>query len=712
MPGADRDFDQLHPGSKVQRSSTMSSDEHGRNRLTKTIAAALFAVTVLEVVIAIVGAALTGTTLDDALDSYLVTNCAIGFSCAASGVLIAWNRPRNPVGWLLAAAGVLYPMTAAVSPALTAALDRGWSNDVIRTVLTVYFAAWPWAITLCLPLALLLFPTGRMPSPRWTWLVWVGAIGGTVSAIGQATAPSEFGPTTWITLPNHHQLAMLWQLADWTVDAIYLASLVLLVVRFRRGDEKLRRQLLWLVLSLTIAIVVQAFWGPLVDGLAVLNLLSIALVPISMTIAVLRYQLLDIRLVLSRTVLYLLLSAGVLGVYLLLVAIAGLVLTDPGRGTTAVITMLIAVGFNPVRVRLQRVVDRALYGDRVDPVRVVSRIGEQLAGGDERDVLRAVTDALRLPYAAVVVDGVEWAAHGTAAAATESIALNYRGTSVGRLVIGVRPGESSLARADRAALELLAAPLAVAAHATRLSEDLQRSREEIVSSREEERRRLRRDLHDGLGTALTGIAFQADAARNLVRSNPDHAEQLLAALRSGAAEAIGDVRRLVYALRPPSLDELGLVGAIRRQVDRLDSGATSVTLAAPGPIPDLPAAVEVAAYRIVLEALTNATRHARARTIEVKVQASDEHLEVTVDDDGETTGDWQPGVGMVAMRERTAELGGSLQAGPSATGGRVVARLPILAPEQQRHPAIPAQKLKSDVVNQESATPVAIPAAP
>ena len=263
----------------------------------------MFALTVLEVVIAIVGAALTGTTLEDALDSYLVTNCAIGFSCAASGVLIAWHRPRNPVGWLLAAAGVLYPMTAAVSPALTAAFDRRWSNDVIRTVLTVYFAAWPWAITLCLPLALLLFPTGRMPSPRWTWLVWVGAIGGTVSAIGQATTPSEFGPNTWIALPNHHQLALLWQLADWTVDAIYLASLVLLVVRFRRGDEKLRRQLLWLVLSLTIAIVVQAFWGPLVDGLAVLNLLSIALIPISMTIAVLRYQLLDIRLVLSRTVL-------------------------------------------------------------------------------------------------------------------------------------------------------------------------------------------------------------------------------------------------------------------------------------------------------------------------------------------------------------------------------------------------------------------------
>ena len=670
----------------------MSSDEHGRTLMTRAIAAALFVLTVLEAVTAVGGALLTGTSLADALDSYLVTNTAIGLSCAASGVLIAWHRPRNPVGWLLTAAGVLQTLTAAAAPVLDAAIDGGWSPGAVRTVLTVYFFAWPWSITLCLPLALLLFPTGSMPSPRWTWLVWTGAIAGTVSAIGSGSTPVDVVPVTWLTLQNHEQFSLLWQVADLTVDAIYLAALVALVVRYRRGDEKLRRQLLWLVLALTIAIVVQAVWGPLVDGLAVLNLLSIALVPISMTIAVLRYQLLDIRLVLSRTVLYLLLSAAALGVYLGLVAAAGLVLADPGRGTTAVITLLIAIGFNPVRVRLQRLVDRALYGDRVDPVRVVARIGVQLAGGDEHDVLRAVADTLRLPYTAVVLDGVEWAAYGSAPAVTESIALDYRGTAVGRLVIGLRAGESRLSRPDRAALELLAAPLAVAAHATRLSEELQRSREQIISSREEERRRLRRDLHDGLGTALTGIAFQADAARNLVRIDPERAEALLASLRSGAAEAIGDVRRLVYALRPPSLDELGLVGAIRRQVDHLDSGATSVTLHAPDALPDLPAAVEVAAYRIVLEALTNATRHARARTIEVTVLAANASLEIIVDDDGDGSAGWQPGVGMVAMRERVAELGGSLLAGPGVSGGRVDARLPIATPPPARAPEGPVEQ--------------------
>lgn len=657
----------------------MRSDGHGRTRVTSVIAVGLFVLTVIEVVATIVGGALVGMTFEDALNSYLVTNCVIGLSLAASGVLIAWQRPRNPVGWLLSAAGVLQTMTAAIAPLLPASIDRGWPLEVTRGILTVYFYAWPWSITVCLPLALLLFPHGRMPSPRWQWLVWVGAIGGVIAAIGLGSSPDEASISTWLTIANHRQLEMLWETANWVVTGTYGAALVALVVRYRRGDDQTRRQLLWLVLALIVAIVTQAVWGPLVNGFAVLNLLAIALIPISMTIAVLRYQLLDIRLVLSRTVLYLLLSTAVVLVYLALVGVTGLVVTDPASGRTAIIVLMIAVGFNPVRVRLQRIVDRALYGDRSDPVRVVSQIGEQLVGGDPHDVLRAVAHTLRLPSAALIISGTERASAGAQPDNTETITLTYQGVAVGELIIGVRSGDRALNRADRAALQLLAAPLSVAAYATRLSEDLQRSREEIISSREEERRRLRRDLHDGLGTALTGIAFQADAARNLVRTDPERAEALLAALRNGAAEAIGDVRRLVYALRPPSLDELGLLGALRRQVEHLDSGSTAVTMDAPVALPELPAAVEVAAYRIASEALTNAVRHAHARTIEVKVTV-DDALEIAVIDDGDSAGPWQPGVGMVAMRERTAELGGSLRAGPDSAGGCVIVRLPIGQP--------------------------------
>ena len=421
-----------------------------------------------------------------------------------------------------------------------------------------------------------------------------------------------------------------------------VAAVVGLVVRYRRGDEQRRRQLLWLVLALVLTIVVLVPWG-LFDAGPILQLLAIALVPAAMTIAVLRHQLLDIRLVLSRTVLYALLTVGVVGVYLALVAVAdvllrrdgGLVVSGPG--TSVLATLVIAVGFNPVRVRLQRVVDRALYGDRADPVRALSRMGDRLRAGTEPDdVLVAVAEALRLPYVAVRRDGEVTAAHGTeptGPATTETLPLRYHGEDVGELVVGVRRGQGALQHADRAALELLAVPLAVAVHATRLSAVVQRAREELVGAREEERRRLRRDLHDGLGPALTGIAFSADAAGNVLTTDPPRAEALLRALRAAATDAIDDVRRLVYALRPPALDELGLVGALRRHVDGLGGDAVTVTVHEDGDLPPLSAAVEAAAYRITVEAVTNAVRHAAASHVQVRI-TNNGALELAVTDDG------------------------------------------------------------------------------
>jgi signal transduction histidine kinase len=242
--------------------------------------------------------------------------------------------------------------------------------------------------------------------------------------------------------------------------------------------------------------------------------------------------------------------------------------------------------------------------------------------------------------------------------------------------VGVRTGQGTLARADRAVLELLAAPLAVAVHATTLGEAVQRSREQIVAAREEERVRLRRDLHDGLGPALTGMAFQADTARNLLRHDPDRADALLVEMRAHATDAIADVRRLVYALRPPSLDELGLVGALRRHAERLDGNGRTITVLAPDLLCPLPAAVEVAAYRIAVEAITNAVRHADPSHIELQI-AVNGNLEITVLNDGAAAPRWEPGVGLTSMRERAAELGGTVDAGPEATGGRVRARLPL-----------------------------------
>ena len=191
-----------------------------------------------------------------------------------------------------------------------------------------------------------------------------------------------------------------------------------------------------------------------------------------------------------------------------------------------------------------------------------------------------------------------------------------------------------------------------------------------IAAREEERRRLRRELHDGLGPTLTGIAFAADAAANPIDTDPG-VERLLTSLRRDSRTALADVRRIVDDLRPPALDELGLVGALRQRADqfswRADGASVHVQLDVPDEVPALPAAIEVATYRIATEALTNVVRHSRATGAVVRLRC-DERLDLSITDDGPPNGAWAPGVGLHAMRERAAELGGSFRAGPSPTG--------------------------------------------
>jgi signal transduction histidine kinase len=261
--------------------------------------------------------------------------------------------------------------------------------------------------------------------------------------------------------------------------------------------------------------------------------------------------------------------------------------------------------------------------------------------------------------------------------------LDHEGQHIGAMVVGLRAGEPALGVADRQVLEVLAAPVAVALHAVLLSQELQRSRERLVAAREEERRRLRRDLHDGLGPILTAVTLKADAARSTLHVTPGQARELLAELRGDAKQAIGDLRRVVEDLRPAALDELGLLGALSQQVDRFTRQGLFVALDAPPALPVLPAAVEVAAYRICTEALTNIARHAHAHQVSIVVTI-DGALCLEIQDDGTASpanGDrWRPGVGLLSMAERVAEVGGTLQAGPTPTGGRVQATLPLALP--------------------------------
>ena len=214
----------------------------------------------------------------------------------------------------------------------------------------------------------------------------------------------------------------------------------------------------------------------------------------------------------------------------------------------------------------------------------------------------------------------------------------------------------------------------MAVSAVRLTADLQRSREELVGAREEERRRLRRDLHDGLGAQLAGLTMQAGVLRSLVARDPAAAEQLAGELRAELRAAIGDIRRLVHDLRPPALDELGLAGALERLAESYGGLRVAVEAA---PLPALAAAVEVAVYRIVQEALANVVRHAAATRCTVRLETGPDDLLVTVTDDGRGFTPGPHGVGLASMRERAEEMGGECTVQAAPDGGTVVrARLP------------------------------------
>jgi signal transduction histidine kinase len=298
-------------------------------------------------------------------------------------------------------------------------------------------------------------------------------------------------------------------------------------------------------------------------------------------------------------------------------------------------------------------------------------------------VLEALCESMRLPYAVLRCRSVDLARHGVRPSQVLDIPLHYDGETIGELVLGVRSGQGRFTQPDLAVFELLSGPLALAVQATALSAALQESRGRIVGAREEERRRLRRDLHDGLGPALTGVAFKADAACNVVTEHPQLARQLVTELRTDVTAAIEDIRRLVDGLRPPALDELGLVESLRQHFAGTARGRDGAPVVVeisttPAPLPSLPAAVEVAAYRIVTEALTNAVRHAAARRIEIRIEILGAGLRLEIVDDGRPGEPWTPGVGLTSMRERAAELGGCCRAGPSpGGGGRVSAWLPL-----------------------------------
>ena len=577
-----------------------------------------------------------------------------------SGVLLLVRaRPTRMTvlaGCMLMANGVAVPIVAATDG--TAAAPLG------RLVLGV-------ALTLAV-LTISVFPDGCF---RPSWLRWVvvafGAWQLMVVVVGQlGTTLDVLGGVVFF--------------------AGFLIPLAAQFSRYRHGtDPQQQVQVRWVLYGVGVAIGVSLLvslpyfapgWFP--DLVATGSpydhfqqaaaSLAVLAVPISFLFAMLFANLFDVDVVITRTLVYGSLSLMVATSYLLVVTATGLMVgADAGRLAPLVGAAIVALVVGPLRAFLQRRARRLVYGMRAEPYAALSGLGRRLAASvpdDEvpTELVSTIRNALRAPYVALAV-GVDGAfpitaEQGRVTAQTLSVPVNHRGEQVGLLIVGYDAGHP-LTSPDLVLLADLASHAGSAIHSLQLTtslrqgaEDLQSARERLVLTREEERRRLRRDLHDGLAPTLAAAGLTAATAHDLVRRDPATAEEVLETLQRNLRAAVADIRTLVDELRPPAL-ELGLMTAIKERAAELGQ-LMDVRVEGPDSLPPLPAAVEVAAYRICQEALMNVLKHADARHLLVRVNAGD-LLTLEIQDDGVGLG--RPatnGIGLGSMRERAAEVGG------------------------------------------------------
>lgn len=565
----------------------------------------------------------------------LVPLTLVVFALAIPALYARRGAPPEPIAADLAELGIpsalyaaywtgLHVVFAAVSFATAAAIVRRRANDPMALFVSLFLAllgganapltealVWRYPATAvpvtliffltaaCLVIFFFVFPDGRLV-PRWTrgpFLAWAAVF--LVALLLPRGSAGESPPLV-------AALLFLGGLGSGMAAQIY---------RYARVSGPVQqRKTRWVLFGVAVFVVGQTV-GALVlelplslgssESAAVVRVLvSLTLVvvaalaiPLSIGVAVLRHRLWDIDVVVNRTLVYGALTGCVVGIYVLVVGGLGTLVQgigDPVVGLLA--TGVAAALFQPLRERLQRGVDRLLYGPKPDPYAVISHLDRRLGA---------------------------------------------------------------------------------------TLEDLQRSRERLVTAREEERRRLRRDLHDGLGPRLAGLTLRLETAREHLARDAE-AEALLADLAERTREAIADIRGLVYELRPPALDDLGLVSALGEQAAQYEAGGVSIAVeASDDELRHLPAAVEVAAYRIVQEAMTNVVRHSGARRCTVRLALASGALCLEIEDDGRGVEPHaRAGVGLASMRERAEELGGTCTIDRLATGGtRVRALLPCRVPD-------------------------------
>jgi signal transduction histidine kinase len=531
-----------------------------------------------------------------------------------------------------------------------------------------------------------LFPTGRFV-PRWTRWLSVGVI--------VLWAVDAFFPSLSFNSSIYFSVALLGFAGSVLVAQIY---------RYRRVSSVVQRQQTkWVVFGISIGFggflvldIFSTFFSSLIQGQFAISIIGTAfylvllIIPLSIGIAILRSRLWDIDIIINRTLVYGLLTAIVVGLYILVVGGLSTLLQVRGNLIISLLaTGLIAMLFQPLRSRLQLAVNRLTYGDRDDPYRIISRLGTHLEATLTSDailptVVETVAQALRLPYVTIELkeegEFRQVAAYGMPIEPSLRLPLRHQQEVIGQMLLASRSPGELFSSTDRHLLDDLARQAGIAANAVRLSADLQRSRERLLLAREEERRRLARELHDSVSQALYGISLGAHAARTALSRDPDHVAEPLDYILTLAEAALAEMRALIFELRPESLETEGLVSALSKQTAALQARYSIAVATELCDEPDLPLPVKEDLYRIAQEAMHNTVKHAHASHVDLRLDQTANGVTLEVRDDGagfDTTASFPGHLGLHTMSERVVNLGGTfeIESMPGA-GTRICVRIP------------------------------------
>jgi signal transduction histidine kinase len=626
------------------------------------------------------------------------------------GALIASRFPGNAIGWIFFGVGLLQALNVSAGQYARYALTTA-PDPMPLGGFAAWLAFWTWmpSLGLLLTFLLLLFPHGRLPSPRWRWAAWLAGAGLVLVLLGMGAGATTVDPRSLITEEpvSFPRAALVTAVGGALMVFIAaIASVTSLIVRFRRSRGEEREQLKWVAYAAVLAFVFIAMqflpvtFPSLLEPLVGLAILA---VPLASGIAILKYRLYDIDVVINKTVLYGVLAAFVTLVYVgIVVGIGALVGSQGNLFLSIMATAIIALAFQPVRRRASHFANRIVYGKRATPYEVLSQfsqgmgasfsaeaalprmaeiIGEGTGAGRAEVWLRVggeLRPAAIWPHDAenrrepIPVSG-DQPPHIPGVA--RSFPVEHQGELLGALAISMARGET-VTPANEKVLGDVASQAGLVLRNVRLIEELRASRQRIVAAQDEERRRLERDIHDGAQQQLVALAVKLRLVEMLARKDPAQAESTAGQAKADAQEALENLRDLARGIYPPLLADQGLAVALEAQA----RNSTVPARVEPDGIGRYPAEVEAGVYFCVLEALQNVAKYAAATRAMIRIWSEDEDVMFAVQDDGrgfdpETT---PRGSGLQNMADRLEALGGSISIDSApGRGTTVTGRVPV-----------------------------------